>query len=68
MDKDAQVPANDMTKAQVARYFGVSSSAVDEWRRKKWLPFYRLPSGAPRFRTEDVRAFRESHHTQEETA
>jgi len=47
-----------MTSAEVAKVLGVSTRSLNTWRKKDdGIPYFRLPSGHPRYRPEDVMNF-----------
>jgi excisionase family DNA binding protein len=47
-------PRNLLTAREVAEYLGVSSETILRWTRRGELPAVRLPSGAIRYRPEEL--------------
>jgi excisionase family DNA binding protein len=52
-----------VTARRVAEHFGVSPETVLRWTRRGLLPAIKLPSGAIRYRPEDVDAWLHEHAT-----
>jgi excisionase family DNA binding protein len=46
-----------LTKAEAAEFLKVRPRTVDDWMRKKRIPFAKLPSGAVRFRRSQLLDF-----------
>ena len=42
------------TMKEAAKYLRVSRDTIKLYRKKGWLPYYKLPSGIPRFSREDL--------------
>lgn len=45
------------TKPEAAEFLRIKPRTLDDWMRKKRIPFCKLPSGAVRFRTDQLLAF-----------
>jgi excisionase family DNA binding protein len=57
---NATFPSNDsavLTKAEAAELLKVKPRTVDDWMRKKRIPFAKLPSGTVRFRRSQLLDF-----------
>jgi excisionase family DNA binding protein len=57
-DRDIEPPAGEsqfLSRAEVARLFGVSPSTVTRWAGRHLIRAIRTPGGQYRFRTADVR-------------
>jgi len=55
-------PSNEsavLTKAEAAEFLKVKPRTIDEWMRRGRIPFCKLPSGAVRFRREQLIEFLE---------
>jgi excisionase family DNA binding protein len=46
-----------LTKAEAAEFLKVKPRTIDEWMRKRRIPFCKLPSGAVRFRRDQLIEF-----------
>jgi excisionase family DNA binding protein len=46
-----------LTKAETAPFLRFKPRNLDEWIRRKRIPFYKLPSGTVRFRREQLLEF-----------
>lgn len=45
------------TKPEAAEFLRIKPRTLDDWMRKKRIPFCKFPSGAVRFRTDQLLAF-----------
>jgi excisionase family DNA binding protein len=55
-----------LTRAEAARRLRVHPDTIDKWTREGRLARYLLPSGQPRFRTDDVDALAQPNDRPEE--
>ena len=50
-----------LSKQQAAEFLGIAVRTLDEWIRRKRIPYSKLPSGIVRFRPEHLVAFLEKY-------
>jgi excisionase family DNA binding protein len=46
-----------LRKAEASKLLGISKRTLDDWQRRRIVPFSKLPSGAVRFRRSQLLAF-----------
>ena len=56
-NNDAVLTKPIRTKPEAAEFLRIKPRTLDSWMRKKRVPFCKLPSGAGRFRTDQLLEF-----------
>jgi predicted site-specific integrase-resolvase len=46
-----------LRKAEASKLLGISTRTLDDWQRRRIVPFSKLPTGAVRFRRSQLLAF-----------
>ena len=59
--ESSELLAEVLRKGAAATLLGISKRTLDDWQRRRIVPFSKLPTGAVRFRRSQLLAFLDKH-------